>query len=63
MHIQKLADSPKNHRGGQVSHLLLAPGQFGARNMLVTWVEGAPGSQQTTHAHADERAGLRHRAG
>ena len=54
MHIQKLADSPKNHRGGQVSHLLLAPGQFGAQNLLVTWVEGAPGSQQSTHAHADE---------
>ena len=53
MHIQKLADSPQNHRGGQVSHLLLAPGQFGARNMLVTWVEGGPGSQQATHAHAD----------
>ena len=39
--------------GGQVSHLLLAPGQFGSRNLAVTWVEGTPRSQQPVHAHPD----------
>jgi mannose-6-phosphate isomerase-like protein (cupin superfamily) len=52
MQTQALADSPKNHRGGgQVSQLLLAPGQFGSRNLAVTWVKAAPGSQQPLHAH------------
>jgi mannose-6-phosphate isomerase-like protein (cupin superfamily) len=52
MHTQALTDSPKNHRGGgQVSHLLLAPGQFGSENLAVTWVSGAAGSQQPLHAH------------
>ncbi len=53
MNIQTLAQSPRHHRGGQVSHLLLAPGQFGAENVLITWVEGEPGSEQSTHAHPD----------
>ena len=46
MNIQSLEESPRNHRGGQVSHLLLAPGQFGAANVCITWVEGGPGSEQ-----------------
>jgi mannose-6-phosphate isomerase-like protein (cupin superfamily) len=50
----RVGESPRNERGdGQVSHLLLAEGQFGSRNLAVTWVEGAPGSQQPVHAHAD----------
>jgi mannose-6-phosphate isomerase-like protein (cupin superfamily) len=54
MFIQTLEQSPKNHRGeGQISHLLLGPAQFGSRNLAVTWVEGAPGSQQSLHAHPD----------
>ncbi len=51
MHVQTLEQSPQNHRGGQVSHLLLAPGQFGAENLAVTWVEGKPGSEQPLHSH------------
>jgi mannose-6-phosphate isomerase-like protein (cupin superfamily) len=52
MFMQMIGDSPQNRRGGgQVSHLLLGPGQFGSRNLAVTWVEGTPGSQQPLHAH------------
>jgi mannose-6-phosphate isomerase-like protein (cupin superfamily) len=52
MFIQTLADSLENRRGnGQVSRLLLAPGQFGSRHLAVTWVEAAPGSQQSLHRH------------
>jgi mannose-6-phosphate isomerase-like protein (cupin superfamily) len=52
MFLQIVGDSPQNRRGGgQVSHLLLARGQFGSRNLAVTWVEGTPGSQQPLHAH------------
>ena len=53
MNIQSLEDSPRNHRGRQVSHLLLAPGQFDARNICITWVEGEPGSEQPLHVHPD----------
>ena len=51
MNIQTLGQSPRNHRGGQVSHLLLAAGQFGSENLAVTWVEGEPGSEQAVHSH------------
>ena len=51
MNIQTLEQSPRNHRGGQVSHLLLASGQFGSENLAVTWVEGEPGSEQALHCH------------
>ncbi len=51
MDTQTLDQSPQNHRGGQVSHLLLAPGQFGTENLSVTWVEGEPGSEQNVHSH------------
>jgi len=52
MDIQTLAGSPRNERGGgQVSSLLLAAGQFGSRQLSVTWVECQPGSQQALHAH------------
>lgn len=54
MHTQHVGNSPTNRRGGgQVSHLLLAPGQFGSEQMAITLVEGAPGSQQSLHAHPD----------
>ena len=54
MHVQLLNNSPQNRRGdGQVSYLLLAPSQFGSRQMAITLVEGAPGSQQALHAHSD----------
>ncbi len=51
MNINALDQSPQNHRGGQVSHLLLAQGQFGVENLNVTWVEGEPGSEQAVHSH------------
>ena len=51
MHVQRLEESPRNQRGGQVSYLLLTKGQFGSRNLSVTWVEGEPGSEQPVHDH------------
>jgi mannose-6-phosphate isomerase-like protein (cupin superfamily) len=51
MHSQTLKESPRNHRGGQVSYLLLTKGQFGSQNLAITWVEGEPGSEQAVHAH------------
>jgi mannose-6-phosphate isomerase-like protein (cupin superfamily) len=58
MNVQTLAGSPRNERGGgQVSRLLLTAGQFGSRQLSVTWVECHPGSQQALHAHpAQEQA-------
>lgn len=53
VNIQTIDQSPHNHRGGQVSHLLLAPGQFGEENVSITWVEGQPGSEQPVHSHPD----------
>ena len=53
MHTQTLKRSPRNHRGGQVSYLLLKEEQSGSRNLAITWVEGAPGSRQGLHAHPD----------
>ncbi len=54
MHIQTLDGSPRHHRGGQLSYLLLTKGQFGSQNLAVTWVEGEPGSQQALHAHPSQ---------
>jgi mannose-6-phosphate isomerase-like protein (cupin superfamily) len=51
MYTQTLEQSPRNPRGGQVSYLLLTKGQFGSENLSITWVEGAPGSEQLLHAH------------
>jgi mannose-6-phosphate isomerase-like protein (cupin superfamily) len=52
MHVQAQSDSPRNRRGdGQVSYLLLAPGQFGSCRMAITLVEGGQGSQQALHSH------------
>lgn len=51
MQTETLEKSPQNRRGGQVSYLLLTEGQFGSRNLSITWVEGEPGSEQVVHAH------------
>jgi mannose-6-phosphate isomerase-like protein (cupin superfamily) len=51
MHTSFLKTSPTNHRGGQTSYLLLANGQFGSRELAVTWVECPPRSEQPVHAH------------
>jgi len=53
MHIQPLDTAPVNERGGQNSHLLLGPGQFGSQNLAITWVDCAPGSMQAVHGHPD----------
>jgi hypothetical protein len=47
MFTQTIADSPQNRRGGQVSYLLLAPGQFGSANLAITCVEAEPGGYNT----------------
>jgi mannose-6-phosphate isomerase-like protein (cupin superfamily) len=52
MDIQPLDRAPINERGGQKSYLLLGRGQFGARNLAVTWVDCPPGSVQQLHIHA-----------
>ncbi len=54
MQTQTLEKSPRNHRGGQVSYLLLTEGQFGSRNLTITWVEGEAGSQQPIDSHPDK---------
>ena len=53
MDIQPLETAPVNERGGQKSWLLLREGQFGASNLAITWVKGAPGSMQAVHGHPD----------
>lgn len=53
MDMQTLDQSPRNHRGGQVSYLLLTKGQFRSKNLSVTWVEGERDSQQPIHAHEE----------
>lgn len=45
--------SPRNERGGQVSYLLLSPGQFGSTRMAITLVEGGAGSGQPMHSHPE----------
>ena len=51
MHVQTIGESAVNERGGQSSYLLLDRGQFGARNLSITWVDCVPGSEQPLHAH------------
>jgi hypothetical protein len=46
MRIQRLETAPVNERGGQRSYLLLRDGQFGSKNVAITWVEGEPRSMQ-----------------
>ena len=52
MHTQHTSTAPLNRLGdGQDSYLLLTKGQFGSRNLAITWVDCAPGSEQRLHAH------------
>jgi hypothetical protein len=46
MHIATAQECLRNVRAGQVSYLLLAPGQFGSSQMAITMVQGEPGSEQ-----------------
>ena len=52
MDTTSLDESPVNERGGQSSYLLLAKGQFGSRNLAITWVDCPPGTRQPAHHHA-----------
>lgn len=53
MHVTVAEESLRNERAGQVSYLLLAPGQFGSAHMAITLVEGGPGSEQPMHSHPE----------
>lgn len=53
MHINTIREAPINRRGGQVSHLLLAKGQFGSQRLAITWVDCPAGSEQPMHRHPD----------
>lgn len=53
MDVTVAAESPRNERDGQVSYLLLSPGQFGSDRMAITLVEGGPGSEQPMHSHPE----------
>lgn len=53
MHVATASESPRNERAGQVSYLLLPPGQFGSTRMAITLVEGDPGSEQPMHGHPE----------
>ena len=54
MDTRQTVEAPVHVRGhGQVSHLLLAGGDFGSRHLAITWVECEPGSQQDLHAHPE----------
>lgn len=53
MNVAVAEESPRNERAGQVSYLLLSPGQFGSARMAITLVEGGPGSEQPMHSHPE----------
>lgn len=53
MHARRLDESPRHHRGGQISYLLLTQGQADSHNLAITWVEGEPESEQGRHAHPE----------
>ena len=54
MHTQQNDSAPIHERGGQSSYLLLSAGQFGAKNLAVTWVDCPAGSVQEVHQHDAE---------
>ncbi len=51
--LRHLSEAPIRERGLLRSHLLLDAGELGARNLVVTWVEVAPGGEQRPHSHAE----------
>ena len=51
MQTNSIDTSLVNHRGGQISYLLLGRGDFGSQNLAITWVECPPGSGQPAHRH------------
>lgn len=54
MHTLSITQAPINRRGGQDSYLLVKKGQFGSQNLVVTWVDCAPGGEQQMHVHEAE---------
>ena len=53
VYIAAARESLRNERAGQVSYLLLAPGQYGSTRMAITMVHGEPGSEQPVHSHPE----------
>ncbi len=53
VYIAAAREGLRNERAGQVSYLLLAPGQFGSTRMAITMVHGEPGSEQPMHSHPE----------
>lgn len=53
MDVTRAESCPRNERAGQVSYLLLSPGQFESAHMAITLVEGGPGSEQPMHSHPE----------
>ena len=51
MFVREVEESAREQRGGQTSYLLLGKGDFGSRNLAITWVECGPNSQQALHSH------------
>jgi mannose-6-phosphate isomerase-like protein (cupin superfamily) len=54
MHTRSIEQSRVNSRGGQTSFLLMGKGDFGSRNLALTWVDCPPGSQQQVHRHTTQ---------
>ena len=55
MFTRRLEESPRQHRGGQISYLLLTAGDADSQNLSITWVEGETESEQYRHAHDSEQ--------
>jgi hypothetical protein len=43
MNVTVAGETPRNERAGQVSHLLLSPGQFGSARMAISFGPGSGG--------------------
>jgi mannose-6-phosphate isomerase-like protein (cupin superfamily) len=51
MFLRAIEESAREQRGGQTSYLLLGKGDFGSKDLAITWVECGPNSQQPLHSH------------
>jgi mannose-6-phosphate isomerase-like protein (cupin superfamily) len=51
MFVREIEESAREQRGGQTSYLLLGKGDFGSKDLAITWVECGPNSQQELHLH------------
>jgi len=51
MFVRAIEENAREQRGGQTSYLLLGKGDFGSKDLAITWVECGPSSQQPLHSH------------